>query len=178
MIDYEEMRQSRSFSSRIVGLRRYAAAARTLVLLVIVVLMVSSGTVAAGTHSSFCQGSTQDAVRGRDAPAGKVSLLLKSDRVKRTQVVSARIVNLSDKPASYGLAYVIERFASSAWILDPSTPDGPWPKALGRLGPSVAGRCFRFRVPEAQDLGQYRFVVYVHINGVKSQRAAEYMVVG
>jgi hypothetical protein len=118
----------------------------------------------------FCRVPTAEAAlalsagrRGMDSPRGVVYLVDKS-RVAPGETVYARLANFSSSiPAAFGRAFSIERRTSSGWELDPASPDGPWPKVLGRLAPGSAARCYIFKVPATHPEGRYQFSTRVQL---------------
>lgn len=121
----------------------------------------------------FCQGTKAGDVSASrsDAETGVV-LAINKPNVPRGSVVYARLLNFTSKEANYGVAFAIERYSTSGWLVDASSPSGPWPKVRGRLSPGSAGRCYRFEVPSAQAVGRYRLSTRVEIraNGGKISR--------
>jgi hypothetical protein len=142
------------------------------------------GLALAGSNDSsanglprFCQGSEAKDVRPVVSNQGGVALAVSKKRVETGAFVYARLVNFGGKAAGYGQEFRIERYSATGWALDPSSPDGPWVKSLGKLPAGAAGRCYRFRVPVEQAKGRYRFSTKVFLrHGSSARRTSEFLV--
>lgn len=64
-------------------------------------------------------------------------------------------------PCHPGRLFAIERRDGKGWKVDTASPKGPWPRVQGLLKAGSAGRCYRFRVPNEQTGGMYRFATHV-----------------
>lgn len=126
----------------------------------------------------FCRGGVaEEALKassreGLAAPKGVV-LLVDERQVRAGERAYARLANFRDPDATYdrfqgAVAYdrtfAVQRWTKkSGWEEDPGSPDGPWPKSIGRLAPGEAGKCYVFRVPAKQPVGRYRFSVHIQL---------------
>jgi hypothetical protein len=126
----------------------------------------------------FCRALTARTVfvvsgNKRDLPAAerhrKVVFLTNKKTVQPGGRIYARLVNFGRSIVGYGREFAIERWTSTDWELDPSSPKGPWPRVLGRINPGSAGKCYRFDVPSEQEKGFYRFSTKASIRLVRHQ---------
>jgi hypothetical protein len=140
-------------------------------------LLLTFGSSSASASSAFCADGAADRLRqnGEAAHSG-VALVSEARLVAPGTIALARLLNSTSVQATFGLAYRIERFDGNAWVLDASSPNGPWPKVLGRLRPGGVSQCYRFRVPEDQTTGQYRFSTEIGLRSRRQQRTAEFTV--
>lgn len=111
----------------------------------------------------FCRGIAADAALKASSrrasfgtPKGLV-LLVDERQVRAGRRAYARLANFRDTDVAYRHAFSIERWTKDGWEMDPSSPDGPWPKSMDRLAPGEAGKCYVFDVPRKQPAGRYRF---------------------
>ena len=99
---------------------------------------------------------------GRTRKAG-VLLLLSNGESSRGRSIYARPANFSRRLAGYGAEFRIEKRKDGRWTQDPASPDGPWPRWLGRLSSGDAGRCYRFDIPSEEASGLYRFSTHLYV---------------
>jgi hypothetical protein len=132
----------------------------------------------AASSPSFCQGaSAKDVDPNLVSSQDGVSLAVSRKRVDAGAAIYARLVNFSSKSAGYGREFVIQRYGSSGWSIDPSSPEGPWPRSLSKLPMGAAGRCFKFQVPMEQPEGRYRFSTKIFLeSGASARRSVEFVV--
>lgn len=147
-------------------------------------LALSSGLAAAGSAGRstagiprFCkEQQAKDALPTSPLQRG-LRLAVSREGIQPGELVYARLLNFSDTTFGYGREFRIERYGSSGWTLDPSSPDGPFVRSLRKLPAENAGRCYGFRVPLAQANGRYRFSTKVFQRpGVSTRRTAEFTV--
>jgi hypothetical protein len=129
---------------------------------------------------AFCQPSSAEAVLeglgGQGAGGRQPRLVASQIRVRPGQAVQARLLNLTSKTAFYGAEFKIQRYGSTRWVTDPSSPDRLWPRWLGKLHPTRAGRCYRHTVPLEQPPGRYRFLTWIDVESGEKPRAAEFRI--
>lgn len=125
----------------------------------------------------FCQWPQAREVRPMPSNPRGVVLSVSQKRVEAGAFVYARPLNFGDAAAGYGREFLIERYGPAGWATDPSSPDGPWLKSLGKLPPGAAGRCYGFQIPEGQVEGRYRFSTKVFLKaGASARRVSEFLV--
>lgn len=150
--------------------------------------LVAADSAFAGGVPRFCRVSKSSAALAASAKQGMkhslthtggVLLLVNRSSVSAGKLIYARLANFSTSRVGYGLEFAIDRRLTGGWILDPSSPKGPWPKVGGILKPGRAGRCYRFKVPGEQPQGLYRFSTQIQVHlGTQQQarRTAEFRV--
>lgn len=129
--------------------------------------------------AGFCQIGDADDLLERivqRVPATGVRLVVDEQRVEPGEVVRARLLNFTRGVVRSHSEFTVQRHREESWKTDPSSPDGPWPRRLGKLSPGGAGRCYRFSVPVEQDPGRYRFLKRVEYGSVRKWRAVEFFV--
>jgi hypothetical protein len=144
-------------------------------------LVKGQGTAAeVQPRASFCTPSgASDLVErfGETPPARGIKLAVSKEEVKAGEVVKARLLNFDEeKSGTYGAEFKIQRFGSTGWETDPSSPAGPWLRYLGKLQPGEAGRCYTFSVPAEQDSGRYRFSTKIRISAKQLGKTGEFNV--
>jgi hypothetical protein len=148
------------------------------------VLGWSSGlhqAVASQTGGGFCQTMDADDLLkrvGQQTPADTIKLVVSKQEVEPGMLIQARLVNTTQRVARYGSEFKIQRYGRMGWKTDPSSPDGPWPRRLGKLSPGRAAGCYRFSVPAEQSPGRYRFLTSVNLGSARKGRVAEFVVQG
>lgn len=146
----------------------------------LIVISDMGGATASKTPRGFCQiESAEDVLERHDARsvAGtNVSLVVERRFLKPGRTARARLLNLTEKPVSYGAEFKIQRFGQEGWKLDPNSPDGPWKRSAARLAPARAGHCYRFRVPVEQAAGRYRFLTKVDTGARQEPASAEFRI--
>jgi hypothetical protein len=129
--------------------------------------------------AGFCQITDADDLLerlGQRTLATGVRLVVNEQQVEPGEVVKARLLNFTrDVVRSYS-EFKIQWHGKEGWKTSPSSPDGPWPRRLGKLPPGDAGRCYRFSVPAEQGPGRYRFLTRVDSGSVTKRKAAEFFV--
>jgi hypothetical protein len=93
-------------------------------------------------------------------------------------LVQARFINTTERAALFGSEFEIQRHGRMGWKTDSSSPDGPWPRKVGKLSPGRAAGCYRFLVPAGQATGRYRFLTTVDLGADMKRRTAEFIVQG
>lgn len=116
--------------------------------------------------------------QGQATPADTVKLIVSKPEVRPGMVIQARLINTTQFVARFGSEFKIQRYGRNGWMTDPSSPDGPWPRKVGKLMPDRAAGCYRFSVPAGQHLGRYRFLTSVDLGSSKRGRVAEFAVQG
>jgi hypothetical protein len=141
-----------------------------------------SRTRAAASHrrnpGSFCTRKNPEEIRaGVFGPAiAGIAAIAKSSRLLPSSTAYARLINRGPNRATYGPNFRIEHYENGEWMLDPASPQGPWPKVLYGLGIGQAGRCFRWAVPASAHQGLFRFVFVVNVAGDRSRRIVEFRI--
>lgn len=145
-------------------------------------IRVSSRTRAAVSHrrnpGSFCTRRNPEEIRsGAYGPVvAGIAAITKSPRILRSATAYARLINHGPSRATYGPEFRIEQYENGEWVLDPASPQGPWPKVLCGLGVGQAGRCFRWVVPADARRGLFRFVFVVNVEGDRSRRIVKFRI--
>ena len=105
-------------------------------------------------------------------------LLVSNGESSPGRSIYARPANFSERLVGYGAEFGIEMRVGGGWMRDPASPDGPWPRWLGRMNGGDAGRCYRFDIPSEEPSGLYRFSTRVYIGLGKPPvfRAAKFKV--
>jgi hypothetical protein len=139
----------------------------------------SRQALASSAGVSFCQVTdASDLLKrlGERTPADTVGLVVSKREVEPEMLVQARLVNTTQHVARYGSEFKIQRYSSTGWKADSSSPDGPWPRKVGKLSPGRAAGCYRFSVPARQESGRYRFLTSINLGSAKKGRVAEFIV--
>lgn len=127
----------------------------------------------------FCEITDADELlnrAGKQTPANTIKLVVSRERVEPGMLIQARLVNTTQLVARYGAEFRIQRYGRRRWTTDSSSPDGPWPRRVGKLSPNQAAGCYRFPVPAEQGPGRYRFLTSVDVGSAKKGRVAEFRV--
>lgn len=138
-----------------------------------------SGTAAKVQPGPFCELSSASEVLkrvGESPPARGIKLVVNKEEVEPGGVVKARLLNFDEEVGTYGAEFKIERYGSTGWETDPSSPAGPWPRYLGKLRSGGGGRCYSFSVPADQNRGRYRFATKVRIVSNQLGKTSEFRV--
>lgn len=137
--------------------------------------------LASQAGGGFCQVTNAGDLlkrQGEATPADTVKLMVSKRKVRPGMLVQARLINTTQLVARYGSEFKIQRYGRIGWTTDSSSPDGPWPRRVGKLMPDRAAGCYRFSVPTGQDPGRYRFLTSVDLGSAKRARVAEFVVQG
>ena len=155
----------------------------TLLSLGLTVVVGSSGPIAHAAQggAGFCQIDDPSKLAkraGTQSPRDGIQLLANHREVAGGEVISARLVNVSDAIVLYGAEFRIQRYRGGMWRIDPSSPDGPWPRSAKKLKPGETGACYRYIVPEGQPAGRYRFLTMVSRGSREYPQVAKFDVRG
>jgi hypothetical protein len=113
---------------------------------------------------------------GEPTPADTIKLVVSKHEVEPGMLVQARLINTMQSVVRFGSEFKIQRYGRMGWKNDSSSPDGPWPRRVGKLSPDRAAGCYRFSVPAEQAPGRYRFLTSVDLGSAKKGRGAEFVV--
>lgn len=128
-------------------------------------------------NAEFCEITDAQLLADRaqmQGPRVGVQLLTNRRDVGPGEVITARLANFTLKSFLSGAEFKIQRYGSSGWQTDPSSPDGPWPRRGVKLRAGKTSGCFLYFVEKDQPAGRYRFLTMVNtLSETKTQRVPE-----
>lgn len=114
--------------------------------------------------SYFCQISDAELLADRShmqGPRVGVQLLTNRQDAGPSEVITARLANFTARNFNSGAEFKIQRYGSTGWQTDASSPDGPWPRSAALLRAGKTRGCYRYVVDKDQPAGRYRFLTLV-----------------
>ncbi|HEU4739953.1 MAG TPA: hypothetical protein VFS54_12860 [Solirubrobacterales bacterium] len=128
--------------------------------------MLSPTSVQAGqSEAKFCQITDAQLLADRShlrGPRVGVQLLANRKSVGAGEVIYARLANFTAKNFISGAEFKVQRYGSSGWETDASSPDGPWPRSAAVLRAGKTRGCYRYSVANDQIGGRYRFLTVLN----------------
>lgn len=125
------------------------------------------------SEAKFCQITDAQLLADKShlrGPRVGVQLLANRKSVGAGEVISARLANFTAKNFISGAEFKVQRYGSSGWETDASSPDGPWPRSAAVLRAGKTRGCYRYFVADDQPGGRYRFLTIVNVRSEDRNR--------